>query len=188
MLLFSQEKKIKKSASITEKVTRKSSRSISFIDLAETEKAQWTNGRKRIPFPGKESDPLGWVRYRESVELEDKTTYSKVIETHPEWREKKGLLVGMFHVGKLPEDAVFKAKIGFLKGADQTDGVRIKVFSTRDPAYYTSKTCYYDGSLDDLVLPLDRFAGKDFQLVIKVFTLDSYNQDHVIWVDPRIEW
>lgn len=188
MFLFSQEKKIKKSAPTEEKAVKTTSRSISFITLAETKKAQWTNGSARLPFPGKTNDSLGWVRYLENVELEDKVVYSKVIETHPELQEKKGLLVGLYHVGKLPENAVFKAKVGFLKGADQTDGVRIKVFATREPAYYVSKTCYYDGNLDDLILPLDRYTGKDLQLVLKVFSLDSYSQDNVIWVDPRIEW
>lgn len=188
VLLFSQEKKIKKSAPTEEKAVKITSRSISFISLAETEKAHWRNGSGRLSFPGKGNDSLGWVRYLENVELEDKIVYSKVIETHPDWREKKGLLIGVYHVGKLPENAVFKAKIGFLKGADQTDGVRIKVFSTREPAYYVSKTCYYDGNLDDLILPLDRYAGKDLQIVLKVFSLDSYSQDNVIWVDPRIEW
>lgn len=187
-LPFSQEKTVTKTDQTEEKKTKIPTNVLLLAPLAETEKVGWTNDRMSIYFPGKDDDPLGSAYYRENVELEDKTVYSKVLVTHPEMKEKKGMIVGIFHLGKLPENAIFKTKVGFLKEASQTDGVKARVFSPHDPLYKAEKICHYDGTLDELILPLDRFAGKDIDIALKVFVLDSYHQDWVAWIDPRIEW
>jgi hypothetical protein len=171
-----------------EKIVKKSTNAILFLPLAETEKAGWSNYNSPLRFPGEENDPKGFARYQENVELENKTVYSKVLVTHPQWKDKIGMIAGIFHVVNLPKNATFKAKVGFLKGASQTDGVKFRVFCVDDPPYYDEKISHYDGDLDDLILPLDRFAGKDTQIVLKVFALDSYHQDWAVWVNPRIEW
>ena len=187
-LLLSQKDATKKSASIEEKRAESSSKAIMLIPLAETDKTGWANFNKPLPFPGEENDPKGFARYMESVELEDENAYSKVLLTYPESKEKIGMIIGIFQVGKLPENATFKAKVGFLKGANQTDGVKFKVSNMRDPRIYAEKTCYYDGKLDDLVLSLDQLAGHDIQVLLTVHVIDSYHQDLAVWVDPRIEW
>jgi len=169
-------------------VTGTPARTIPIIPLAEHESTEWTNGNVALSFPGNESDSRGFACYRMNVLLEDDKTYSKVLETHPEWRNAHGLIVGIFKIRDLPDQATFRTKVGFLKGANNSDGVQFKVFVRRDPSFYAANSSYYDGKLDDLAIDLSRYAGQDIELVLQAHVLNNSAQDWAVWVDPRIEW
>ena len=81
-----------------------------------------------------------------------------------------------------------RAKVGFLLQTDRTDSAEFKVFVKGDPSDFASKLCFYDGRLDELVLDLERYAGKDVELVLQVRVLDTVTRHLAVWVDPRIEW
>lgn len=157
------------------------------IPLAENENTQWANGYVALSFPGEEDDFTGFACYQYDSLLEDDKVYPKVLLTHPERRDEFGLIVGIFKIEMLPEKAVFKAKIGFLKRANQTDGVEFRVFVKKDPSYYAAKRCYCDGHLDDFALDLGRYAGQKVEIVLQVHVLYASTQDLAVWVDPRIE-
>jgi len=141
-----------------------------------------------LTFPGEEGDWRGFACYRYNSLLEDDEVYSIVLLTHPEQRDVYGLIVGIFKIENLPEKATFKAKIGFLKEANHTDGAVFRVFVNRDPSSYSDKECYYDRHLDDLFFSLDNYAGQDVEIVLLVHVLNSSTQVLAVWVDPRIEW
>jgi len=161
---------------------------IDFIPLAEHMNTQWANGYVPLTFPGEEGDWRGFACYRYNSLLEDDEVYSIVLLTHPEQRDVYGLIVGIFKIENLPEKATFKAKIGFLKEANHTDGAVFRVFVNRDPSSYSDKECYYDRHLDDLFFSLDNYAGQDVEIVLLVHVLNSSTQVLAVWVDPRIEW
>ena len=160
---------------------------IDLMPLAENENTQWANGYDTLPFPGQIDDFRGFARYEYDSLLEDDQVYPRVLLTHPEVRNEYGLIVGIFEIEKLPEKATFRARVGFLKRANQTDGVEFRVFVKKDPSYYAAQRCYYDGRLDDLALDLDRYAGQQVEIVLQVRVLYTSTQDLAVWVDPRIE-
>src|SRR4030042_5613325 len=98
------------------------------IRLAENVSTRWANGYVDLPFPGEEDDFTGFACYRFDALLEDDKVYSKVILTRPEPRDDIGLIVGIFKIENLPEEATFKTTVGFLKEANQIDGAEFRVF------------------------------------------------------------
>jgi len=54
-----------------------------FIDQAAS--AYWSSGAGNLPFPGSDSDSRGFALYRNNWQLEDNKTWTKVLETHPQW-------------------------------------------------------------------------------------------------------
>ena len=161
---------------------------IHLMALAEHINTRWANGYVSLTFPGEEGDLRGFVCYRYDCLLEDDEVYSEVLLTHPERRDVYGFIVGIFKIEHLPKKATFNAKIGFLKEANQTDGAVFKVFVNRDPSFYSDKQCHYDGHLDNLSFPMDRYADQDIEIVLQVRVLNTSAQDLAVWVDPRIEW
>jgi hypothetical protein len=170
------------------KVTGQPRKLIDILSLAGAPTSQWTNGNVWLPFPGSDTDPRGFACIRENAELEDASLYPKVLETHPEWRDEHGLIVGIFRIAKLPAKAVFKAEVGLLKGASQSDGVKFRVYARKDPSFDASTWCAYDGKLDLIGLSLDRYAGQEVELVLEVHVLKTSTQDWAVWVSPRVEW
>ena len=161
---------------------------IDLIQLADHANTQWANGYVDLSFPGEETDFRGFAGYRYDALLEDDNVYSQVLLMHPQLRDEFGLILGIFRVENLPEKAIFRTKIGFLKEADQTDGAEFKVFVKKDPSFYAARRCYYDGRLDDLSLDLGRYASQTVEVVLQVHVLYTSTQDLAVWVDPRIEW
>lgn len=176
---------------------------IDMIPLAESESTRWANGTFALPFPGEESDKRGFACYRTDSILEDDQIYSKVLLTHPELRFTRvydnltneylslpyafGKIIGIFKIEDLPKHAIFRAKVGFLKGAYQSDGVEFRVFVNRDPSYFAANVCYYDGHLDDLEINLEKYAGQNISIVLQVNAINTSTQDWSVWVNPRIE-
>lgn len=179
---------IKKPASLHKKEEGLSRNVIRLVPLAEDKNSQWLNGTIALPFPGEDGDYSGFANYRYDSLLEDERVYQKVLLTHPEWRDEFGLIVGIFKIENLPENTIFKAKVGFLENSVRSDGVEFRVFINKDPTYYTAKRCFYDGHLDDLAFNLDRYTGQNVEIVLLVNVLRTSTQDWAVWVDPRIEW
>src|SRR5262245_56923371 len=108
------------------------------IDLLEpATKASWitatlgsdghsTVGDTAIAFGGNSSDAKGFAR-RQTVTAEDGKSYD-ALWTHPKW-VAKGTIKGFLPWKTLPAGAVFVAQVGFVKGADASDGVRFSVWA-----------------------------------------------------------
>jgi hypothetical protein len=157
------------------------------MPLAEHYTTQWLNGTIALPFPGEDGDYSGFANYRYNSFLEDGRVYSKVLLTYPEWRTEYGMIVGKFMTDNITENATFKAEVGFLEEAIQTDGVEFRIFVNNEPSFYASRRCFYDDRLDELCLDLDKYAGQDVEIVLQVRVLGTSTQDWAVWVDPRIE-
>jgi len=157
--------------------------------LTEAPGAYWTSGAGHIGFGGPIDDPRGFALYRTDIELEDGNTYSKVLETHPRWTDS-GWVAGRYSSNiTIPDGAKFTAKVGFIKGATATDGVRfyIRFYYEGTAHIYDLIDATYDGVLDDINIDLSLLYGKTGQIQLLVSAGgSSSSQDWAVWVNPQI--
>jgi hypothetical protein len=90
---------------------------------------------------------------------------------------------------ELPNSAKFSAKVGFKEGASRTDGVVVS-FAIIEPSGKTvtlkSMKVAYDGKLDLVEADLGPMAGQKITFVLRVEAGDNYDDDYVIWVEPKL--
>jgi len=163
-----------------------------FYDLlAKAPSAEWYNGTAGgtgLWNVGLD-DIRGFACYRTNITLEDNITYSKVLETHPQWINN-GIIAGEYtDIIKIPEGARFTASIGFLKDATGTGGVAFVVWF-RDTSsvdhQITNGVATYNGALDSLNIDLSSLAGKSGKIILEIYAGASSGQDWAVWVDPQI--
>jgi len=116
--------------------------------------------------------------------MEDNSTPSKAIETHPKW-EVNGWIWGTFHLPVTYRSGDrFRARVGFLKGAS-AGNVTFIVFAGVPGAGMECgrKSKAYTGTLEyfECTLPTD---GSDVTLV--VLANGPSNQDWAVWIDPQL--
>jgi hypothetical protein len=162
-------------------------RPIDLAALAGNADTRWANGLIEIPFADEEEYINGFAVYRYDALLEDDEVYPRALVTRPGSLDESRLIVGVFRIRDIPKNATFRARIGFLKEAEQADGAEFRVFLNENPSRYAAKRCYHDGRLDDLVLDLGSFSGRDVEIVLQVRALNPAAQNLTAWIDPRIE-
>jgi len=135
-------------------------------------------------------DSRGFACYRTNITLEDGKTYSKVLQTHPDWISNGWITGDYSETIEIPEGARFIADVGFIKGATGTDGVRIYVYFIDSSTTYHDLYIFnanYDGALNKLNLDLSSLEGLSGKIRIIVTSGISSGQDWAVWVNPRIE-
>ncbi|MBO3754735.1 MAG: hypothetical protein FGF53_07675 [Candidatus Brockarchaeota archaeon] len=158
-----------------------------FIDHAS--EAQWSSGAGALPFPGDPSDSRGFAQYVNNALLEDGATWSRVLETHPQW-VSNGYIMGRYPQQTVPNNVQLTARVGFLSGATGTDGVIFEVrFLDLQQNTYTvlSHVATYDGKLDPIVKDLGYLAGKTGYFILYVGAGQTSNRDWAVWAEARIE-
>jgi len=161
-----------------------------FIEHAS--EAQWSSGAGALPFPGDPSDNRGFARYVYNALLEDETRWSRVLETHPEWKSE-GWIMGVYPQQTVKPNTRLIVKVGFLSGATGTDGVRFDVYFDE----YTGGTpirhlilrqyATLDGKLDTLTKDLSSIAGKSGNFILYVIAGKTSNRDWAVWAEAKIE-
>ncbi len=163
-----------------------------FIDHASN--AQWSSGAGVLPFPGDPSDSRGFTRYVYNARLEDGSTWSRVLETHPQW-VSGGWIMGVYPQQTVPSNTQLTVRVGFLYGATGTDGVRFEVYfdeyrgigAAPQRHIILRKVATLDGSLDLITVDLDSIAGKKGSFILYVYALKTSNRDWAVWTEARIE-
>ncbi|MGB9717348.1 MAG: CARDB domain-containing protein [Thermoproteota archaeon] len=159
-------------------------------DLIEhASEAQWSSGAGVLPFPGDPSDSRGFARYVNNVLLEDGDTWSRVLETHPQW-VGNGYIMGRYPQQTVSNNVQLTARVGFLSGATGTDGVIFEIrFLDLQQNTYTvlSHVAAYDGRLDSIVKDLGYLAGKTGYFILYVGAGQTSNRDWAVWAEARIE-
>ena len=155
--------------------------------VANADKAIWQSSAGTLPFPGSTSDSRGFALWRLNYSMEDNLTYSKVVETHPEWKDKVGYIKGAYPEITVPQGAKLELKIGFLKGATGTDGVNFKVFfDMGQPITIFDKKKEYTGTLDTASIDLSNYQGKQGKFILYASVYATSTQDWACWVDAKI--
>ncbi|HXF86571.1 MAG TPA: NBR1-Ig-like domain-containing protein [Anaerolineales bacterium] len=152
--------------------------------------ATWVSGAGNITFGGPDTDPNGFVMYRDGARVEDGTTPAKVLETHPQWVDD-GVLTGRYPAYTVVAGEHFTAKIGFLAFPDGSCGAGNVKFQLnyREAGVLKNlgewvETC--DGTLRSLDIDLSPLAGKTVEFVLAVLANGSSGQDWAVWINPEI--
>jgi len=163
-----------------------------FVTQAST--ASWGSGAGSLPFPGKDNDSRGFACYRNNWQLEDDSTWARVLETHPQW-VNGGWIMGRYPELTIPSGAELKLTVGFFKGATGTDGVTFAVQFEEflglkvAPKTYSilSHQALYDGKLDSISKDLNNLAGKTGNFILRVNAGQSSGKDWAAWAEAKIE-
>ena len=94
--------------------------------VANAASASWSSGAGALPFPGSDSDSRGFALIRSGFALEDGSSPSKSLQTHPQW-VGNGWIQGRYPSITVPDGAELHLKVGFYSGATGTDGVLFQV-------------------------------------------------------------
>jgi len=159
--------------------------------------AQWLScgspcgGATTLTFGGPDTDTNGFVMYRNGAELENGSTPTKVLETHPFWADD-GVISGEYSTYTVFNGDHFTAKIGFLAKPDGTCGtgdatfqLNYKESGTLKPLGTWTKAC--DGTLKNIDVDLSSLAGKQVNFVLAVLAHGSSAQDWAVWVNPEVQ-
>jgi len=156
--------------------------------IAQAPYASWGSGAGSLPFPGSDSDSRGFACYRDNAQLEDNSTRTRVLETHPQWTSN-GWIMGRYPQLTIPVGAELRVAVGFLKGATGTDGATFEVQFEEGQKRQTilSYRATYDGKIDSITLSLSPLAGRTGHLILRVNAGQSSGQDWAAWAEARIE-
>lgn len=154
--------------------------------------AQWIScgspcgGGTTLTFGGPDTDANGFALYRSGATLEDGSSPTKVLETHPMW-VNDGVITGLYPSYTVKPDEHFKAKIGFLGPCGSGNVVfqfNYKEAGSIFPLGSWTDSC--DGNLISVDVNLNSIAGKNVQFVLGVLANGSSGQDWAVWVNPTI--
>lgn len=169
--------------------TKKTESYAIFYDFVENANyATWKSGKGTLPFPGSDTDSRGFALWRINYYMEDGNKYPKVLETHPEWITT-GWIEGTYPQVTIPNNASLVLKIGFLKGATNSDGVIYNVFLniSGKPIKIFEYYKTYNQSLYSTTIDLSKYAGKNGNFILHVDTGGkSSSQDWACWIDAKI--
>jgi len=162
--------------------------------------AEWRSGAGELKWPMVAGDTKG-AAFPDHSALEDGMAYANALATYPR-QASGGSIQGTFgsirsklkattYIAevRVPEGAKFTAMVGFKEGATSTDGVTV-AFGYVDPSgaviFLKKLDVYYDGLLDVLEVPLSGIAGEEVFFVLRVEAGESWEQDWLVWVEPKI--
>jgi len=163
--------------------------------------ATWRSGAGVLKWPMVGGDSKG-AAFLSKYVLEDGRTHSNTLAMYPQrvvfgsiqgtfgapYTKQWGLEGGTKEV-ELPPDCRFSAKVGFKEGATKTDGVTVS-FGIVDPSgsivVLKSMKVGYDGMLDVVEADLGALAGQKVFFVLRVEAGTNWEDDYLIWVDPRV--
>lgn len=153
--------------------------------------AYWQSSAGNLSWGGATNDNRGFACYRTDIKLEDDNTYSKVLETHPQWVNDgwiHGAYPNLSDTITIPDGAKFTAKVGFIKGATATDGVYFRIRFYDGSTWYSPPFTHatYDGVLNNFNNDLSSIVGKTGQFFLRVLTDGTSTQDWAVWVNPQI--
>jgi hypothetical protein len=160
---------------------------MNYVDKAA--QASWSSGAGSLSFGGSTSDHDGFATYRTNIVLEDGHTYSKILETHPQWVDD-GYIWGWYPTMEIPFATKFSAKVGFIKGASGTDGAKIYVFFWEEGSFLPTNLgtieASYNSNLDTFNISLFDKAGKKGRIGLGVNANGTSGKDWVAWTSARL--
>jgi hypothetical protein len=136
-----------------------------------------------LPFPGSTGDNRGFATYQYNVKLNDGNTYTKVLETHPQWVDN-GWISGKYSGVYVPPGAKLRIKVGLIQGAS-AGNVTFNIGKLGDPATINTNV-FYAGGVKVLESDLSAYAGQTIDFVLNVNANGSSAQDWAAWAEAQI--
>jgi len=170
----------------TTKVRQRSHEVSSYDFYKNAKSAVWRSSAGALSFPGSGNDPKGFVRLIPAGKLNSGHAAQNLLQTHPQWKEN-GWIGARFPLMILGENLRFKSIVGFLQGANNTDGATFQVYvrennkSYRVASHRVSSKKYVAIDVD-----LSRWSGKKVQIGLRVRAGKTSVHDWAVWVKPRL--
>lgn len=136
-----------------------------------------------LPFPGATNDSRGFATYQNNIKLNDGNTYTKVLETHPQW-VNNGWISGKYSGVYVPPGAKLRIKVGLINGAS-AGNVAFYIGKLGDPATISAGVAYADG-VKVVEADLSAYAGQTIDFVLDVNANGSSAQDWASWAEAEI--
>lgn len=144
-----------------------------------------------IEWNGSSADARGFVRLLDSAQCEDGHTYT-VLQTHPKW-VSRGTIKGWLPWDRIPNNSVFLTEVGFLDGADGTDGVTFQVWEHHNAGgrHVWNRIINYhkvlNGRIISLEADLSHLSGQEVGIELRVDAGRSSGRDWAVWINPHID-
>lgn len=165
--------------------------------VANAASATWRSSAVPLSFGGPNTDTRGFAMFVAPATMEDGTAQRRVLETHPQW-VNDGWIEGTYNNITIPSGATLNLKVGFLKGATASNGVRYSVlfqengtmgwtwFPDGTTTYNEGHTKTYSGAMWSYSWDLQDLAGKKGKFVLQVYADGSSTQDWACWQQADI--
>jgi hypothetical protein len=154
--------------------------------------ASWSGSAGSLAFPGIDTDTRGFALWRTSAKLNDGSTPSRVLETHPQWVANgtiQGTFTDVYTSGYVVQSSdKITGKVGFLNGAasgNVTFKIMIRPQSGTNTWIVNVPVTYADG-VKSFSQSLSAYTGKRADFIILVDAGSSAGQDWAVWQDLRI--
>lgn len=155
-----------------------------FVEQAPT--AYWwtiiSSSVVALPFPGATSDK-GYANYQYNIKLNDGNTYTRVLQTHPQWVDN-GWISGKYSGVYVPPGAKLRIKVGLVQGAG-AGNVEFYIGKLGAVATITRVVAYADG-VKVVEANLDAYAGQTIDFVLGANANGSSGQDWAAWAEAKI--
>lgn len=145
-----------------------------------------------LPWNGSASDNRGFIRPLSSIVCEDGQRHRNVLQMHPKWVHN-GTIKAWLPWQRLPNNAVFKAKVGFLNGARGTNGAEFQVWEHHNEGgreVWNRIINYkkeYTGKMVTIEAELSHLSGRYVGIELRVDAAGGSGKDWAVWVDPTVE-
>lgn len=147
---------------------------------------QWKSGAGALPFPARGDKRKGFAKQISKGRLNSGTNAIQMLLTHPE-QKPGGRIEVLYPLFTLANKVHFKTIVGFLKGADKTDGVTFLVYVKEGSRYHrVAKQRISSKKYARIDADLSRWVGKKVQIMLSVRAGNSAVQDLAVWVKPRL--
>lgn len=163
-----------------------------FIENADDQNVRWMGypNEKELVF-GVEDNPDGFACYKYNLRLEDENIYERILETHPQWASD-GRIWGIYPESEIIPDTEIYVSVGFIKGAERTDGATFTVYFysqnyllevlTIDAEY--DKIINYKAASLNKILDL---GYKNGNFILSVDAGESSGQDWAVWTIAQLK-
>jgi hypothetical protein len=135
-----------------------------------------------LPFPAPVSDK-GYADYHYNIKLNDGNTYTKILQTHPQW-VNNGWISGKYSGVYVPPGAKLRIKVGLVTGA-AGGNVEFHIGKLGAPATISVGVAYADG-VKVVEANLDAYAGQTIDFVLGANANGSSGQDWAAWAEAKI--
>jgi hypothetical protein len=136
-----------------------------------------------LPFPGAINDNRGFATYRDNIKLSDGNTYTRVLETHPQW-VNNGFISGKYSGVYVPPGAKLRIKVGLINGA-AAGNVEFRIGKFGAVSTISAVVAYADG-VKVMEADLSAYAGQTIDFVLGASANGSSGQDWAAWAEAKI--
>jgi len=149
--------------------------------------AAWKNKKDNLACPGGEGDANGFVLKLDDPTLEDNADTSTWGLLMVPQDKDNGIIKGTYPAFTVKDGDHFRATIGCQHKSKKCDVIfRLDYEVNGEIKTLGSWHEVYEGKVYPIDLDLSVFAGKSVKFILFVSTNGTSDQDHAIWLNPRI--